>query len=185
MPTKSSTAAKVGFLADTHSSKPDGSDLPDPVLAAFKGVDLIVHLGDVGRKGILERLSAIAPVLVPAGDGKGYVDSAAPGAPTKVIDAGGVRVGVTFNIANPDKEITAGDEGLSFAAPVDELVQRRFRESVSVVAFGGTHRPLVAEHDGVLFFNPGSPTLPMDGAGTVAVLRIARGKPAVEVVSIT
>src|SRR5262245_28535504 len=64
---------RVGFLADTHSNKADGSDLPDPVLEAFAGVDLVVHLGDIGRKGILDRLLEVAPVLVPVGGNKGYV----------------------------------------------------------------------------------------------------------------
>src|SRR4029453_4839984 len=64
---------RVGFLADTHSAKADGSDLPDEVLAGVAGVDLVVHLGDIGRKGILDRLLGIAPVLVPVGDNKGYV----------------------------------------------------------------------------------------------------------------
>jgi hypothetical protein len=52
---------KIGLLADTHSAKNDGSDLPDAVLEAFKGVDLIVHLGDVGKKAILGRLGDVAP----------------------------------------------------------------------------------------------------------------------------
>ena len=58
---------RIGFLADTHSRKADGSDLPQQALDAFAGVDLIVHLGDIGQKGILERLGEVAPVLILAG----------------------------------------------------------------------------------------------------------------------
>jgi hypothetical protein len=176
--------SKVGFLADTHSRKPDGSDLPDGVLKAFAKVDLIVHLGDIGRHGILDRLGEVAPVMVPAGDGKGYVPRGAAAEPVKVIEVGGRAVGLTFNIAQPDKKIAMGDDALTFAAPVSDLVQRRFKQPVDVIAFGGTHREHQERTDGILFFNPGSPTLPMGDAGTVAVLEVKAGKPAVKIVTL-
>ena len=109
---------RIGFLADTHSRKADGSDLPQQVLDAFKAVDLIVHLGDIGQKGILDRLAKIAPVLVPAGAGKGYLPATGgDAAPIKVVEgAGGVSVGLTFNLANPDKKITCMSRACSFPA---------------------------------------------------------------------
>jgi putative phosphoesterase len=163
---------KVGFLADTHSNKPDGSDLPDAVLKAFKGVDLIVHLGDIGRKGILDRLSDIAPVWVPFGDDKGYVPHLArEDEPAKVVE----DVGLTFNLTKPDKkiEVTQGaPTTITYAdGALPALLQRRFKaDALRVVAFGGTHVAHSEERDGVLFVNPGSPTLPSDGQGSVAVL---------------
>ena len=170
---------KVGFLADTHSNKPDGSDLPDAVLKAFAGVDLIVHLGDVGRKGILDRLGEVAPVWVPFGDDKGYVAHLdRDGDPVKVLDD---RVGLTFNLTKPDKKI-----GVTQGAPttityadgaLPALLQRRFKADVGVVAFGGTHVAHVEERDGVLFVNPGSPSLPSDGpTGSVAVVDLSAKK---------
>ena len=80
------TGKRIGFLADTHCRKDDGSDPPDQVLTAFEGVDLIVHLGDVGKEGALARLRTVAPVIVPK-RGAG-----------ETIDLGGVRVGITFDI---------------------------------------------------------------------------------------
>ncbi len=157
---------RVGFLADTHSAKADGSDLPDPVLDAFAGVDLVVHLGDVGRKAILDRLLEVAPVWVPVGGNKGYIpwqaggaDEAAP--PVRAFESGGMAVGLTFNLAQPDKKIVV-DESLGFPdePPLAALLKRRFGRPVDVVAFGGTHTQMEQRHDGVLFFNPGSPNLP-------------------------
>jgi putative phosphoesterase len=171
---------KIGFLADTHSNKPDGSDLPDEVLKAFKGVDLIVHLGDIGRKGILDRLSEVAPVWVPYGDDKGYVPHVArDDEPVKVLDGG---VGLTFNLTKPDKKIAVG-QGAPTTIDYTEgalpaLLQRRFKADVRVVAFGGTHVAHREERDGVMFVNPGSPTLPSDGpTGSVAVLDLSAKKP--------
>ena len=178
---------KVGFLADTHSNKPDGSDLPDEVLKAFKGVDLIVHLGDIGRKGILDRLQEVAPVWVPFGDDKGYVPHVSrDDAPVKVLADG--ALGLTFNLTKPDKKI-----GVTHGAPTNiaqadgalpALLQRRFKSDVvKVVAFGGTHVAHTEERDGVLFVNPGSPTLPSDGpTGSVAVVDLSARKPKAKVV---
>jgi uncharacterized protein len=177
---------RIGFLADTHSRKPDGSDLPDAVLKAFKNADLIVHLGDIGQHGILDRLADVAPVMVPDGDGKGYVVRGTKNAtPVKVLaSAGSARVGLIFNLAQPDNKITVDGASIDFGpTPLADLLNRRFKQEVDVVAFGGTHAQYNDVHDGVLFFNPGSPTLPADHAG-VALLDLTAKKPKVKLVQL-
>lgn len=180
---------RIGFLADTHSRKADGSDLPQQVLEAFAGVDLIVHLGDIGQKGILERLAKVAPVFVPAGDNKGYIPAKRSEdlPPIRTIDtAGGAIVGLTFNLSNPDKKITVDEAGVHFPdVPLPDLMRRRFGRAVDAVAFAATHRQWQGEHEGVLFFNPGSPTLPADrrddnDLGSVAVLDVSADRPRAE-----
>ena len=187
---RASGPRRVGFLADTHSAKADGSDLPDGVFDAFAGVDLVVHLGDIGRKGILDRLLAVAPVLVPVGGNKGYVPWVEGGGdageePVRVVTSGDVRVGLAFNLAQPDKKIVVGEEIGFPDEPLDKLLHRRFRSPVQAVAFGGTHRPMEHRHEGILFFNPGSPTLPVEGTpAAVAVLDLCGESPAVELVTV-
>ena len=180
------TMRKIGLLADTHSAKPDGSDLPDDVLRAFKGVDLIVHLGDVGRKGILARLGEVAPVWVPFGDGKGFVpDDARDGAPVKVVvGANGNRVGLQFNLKQPDKKLVTDGTSIAYDdGALPALLKRRFKEDVDVVAYGGTHVAHTEERDGVLFVNPGSPSMPSDGpSGSVAVLDLSAKKAKAKIV---
>ena len=177
---------RIGFLADTHSRKADGSDLPQQVLAAFAGTDLIIHLGDIGQKGILARLAGVAPVWVPAGGGKGWIPvGEQDAAPVKWIESGGVSVGFTFNLAQPDKAIAVEATGLTFAKPLPDLLKRRFGRAVNAVAFAGTHRQRTETHDGVVFFDPGSPTLPSDkqgphDLGSVSILDLSAGKPKVE-----
>ena len=168
---------KIGFLADTHIRKNDGSDLPDAVLKAFKGVDLIVHLGDIGKKVILGPLGEIAPVWVQSEDRKGYVPVSG-GPIVKSVDG----CGLTFNLAQPDKKITVG-ETITFDDDMGKLLQKRFKDDVRVVAFAATHEPYNATHDGVLFVNPGSPTLPMTAPGTVAVLDLGT-KPKAKIVKL-
>ena len=176
---------KIGFLADTHSMKNDGSDLPDAVLKAFKGVDAIVHLGDIGKKAILDRLAEVAPVWIQSEDRKGYVPlQKKTAAPVKLLEDGGAKVGLVMNLAQPDKKIDTSGPALAFDGPTDKLLQKRFKDDVHVVAFGGTHVPYSATHDGVLFFNPGSPTMPDKGTKPgVAILTLAK-KPTVKFVAI-
>ena len=50
-PTIGVTAQRVGVLADTHCVSTDGSDLPDAVLDALEGCDLILHCGDLDALG--------------------------------------------------------------------------------------------------------------------------------------
>jgi len=176
---------KIGFLADTHSNKADGSDLPDAVMKAFKGCDRIVHLGDIGRKAILDRLAEVAPLWIQSEDRKGYVQHGGKGAPEKVVESGGKTCGLVMNLAQPDKKIrVAEDSALSYDEPLEKLLQKRFKTDVQVVAFGGTHAPYNVVHDGVLFVNPGSPTMPMDFCkATVAVLDLS-AKPKAKIVAI-
>lgn len=179
--------SRIGFLADTHSNRNDGSDLPDAVLAGFAKakVDLIVHLGDIGRKGILDRLAEVAPVLVPVGDNKGYVPPGGDEPVRTVTTAGGSTVGLWFNLAQPDKKIDVPTDGspITYAdGELPKLLQRRFKADVDVVAFAGTHVGATFTRDGVLFLNPGSPTLPSDGTPSVAVLDGSKPTPKVSLV---
>ena len=187
------TISRIGFFADTHSNKADGTDVSDRVDSAFKKVDLIVALGDIGRKGFIPRLQRIAPVWVPHPEGsiKGYVPFGSTVDGVKVIEVGGLQLGLTFNLAQPDKKIVIEDERIVFPeTPLADLLKRRFKQPVDLVAFGGTHRQLQQTHEGVLFFNPGSPTLPSDkrsdtDLGSVAVLDVSKGKAKVDLVRLT
>jgi uncharacterized protein len=170
---------KVGFLADTHIRKNDGSDLPDWVLKAFKGVDLIVHLGDIGKKVCVDRLSEVAPVMVQTDDRKGYRVAGSKAAGVYAIG----DVGLTFNLAQPDKKIAVSSDGITFADDMGKLLLKRFKQEVNVVAFAATHEPMNVTYDGVLFFNPGSPTLPMTAPGTVAIVDLSKKTPGVKIVS--
>lgn len=184
---------RIGFLADTHCRKADGSDLPKQALEAFAGCDMIVHLGDIGTKGSLPLLDAVAPLWVQSYDRKSYVPFAQPdSAPQRAVDAGGCTIGFVFNLTQPDKKIAVGEDGTPVFpdGPIAPLMKRRFGGDVKVVAFGGTHRQVELRHEGVLFLNPGSPTLPSDqrdadDLGSVAVLEVEDGSATVQLIRLT
>ncbi|MGH2588550.1 MAG: metallophosphoesterase family protein [Dehalococcoidia bacterium] len=192
IPTDVVSARRIGLIADNHSRRDDGSDLPQVAVDALQGVDLILHCGDPGNVGTLDRLEMLAPVLaVPGGHvegGRGREDGRL--APiTRVVEAGGVRIGVIHEIDKYGIEVHGAAEGhLDFPdTPMTEILSSKFGRSVDVVAFGGTHRDMVVHYQGVLLVNPGSPNLPAqrgspDELGTVAILDVGDGVVSVEVV---
>jgi putative phosphoesterase len=169
-------ARTIGLVADTHSSKRDGSDLPAAVLDALRGVDLILHLGDMGAVGALDRLAQVAPVLATRG-GHAVGEDPRIAARARVVVAGGRRVGALFDLSAAGVGF-AVTKSIAFppgdAAPA---LARLFGAAVDVVAFAATHTPFLVRHQGVLYVNPGSPNLPAAGPGTVAVLDLSAPEP--------
>ncbi len=54
--------ARIAVISDTHGC------LPQRVLDACAGADHIIHAGDVGARGVLDRLARLAPVTVVRGN---------------------------------------------------------------------------------------------------------------------
>ncbi|MBL8070507.1 MAG: metallophosphoesterase family protein, partial [Nitrospira sp.] len=47
---------RIGVVSDTHGL------FDRALLHHFSGVDHILHAGDIGKRGVIERLTQIAPV---------------------------------------------------------------------------------------------------------------------------
>ena len=203
------TATRIGFLSDDHNTRDDGSDLPEEVLEAFRsaGCDLIVHLGHMGvrddtlGRGFLDRLATVAPVLAVRDysgkkAGGSYItpaDGERVAGLTRVIEAGGFRIGAAHNLEKePGAPITTPAGGLpKLEGDVRAVLAEKFGGPVDIVAFASTHREAAILRDGVLFVNPGSPTFPKGRAarvagqralGTVGVLDVADGTAVFEVI---
>ena len=120
---------RIGVISDTH-----GLLRPEAVLA-LRGVDRIVHAGDIGSPDVLRGLEAIAPVTTVRGN-----NDHGPWAEklplTDVLDAGEVLLYVIHDVKELDLDPRAA--------------------GIAAVIAGHSHRPLAEERDGVLFFNPGS-----------------------------
>ena len=68
----------IGLVSDTHVCTPGSRalrlgrlltpELPPQVTKAFRGVELILHCGDIYTLPVLDELETIAPVLVSEGD---------------------------------------------------------------------------------------------------------------------
>lgn len=122
---------RIGVISDTHG-------FVDPKIPTlFKGVDHILHAGDVGSHTALFELEKIAPVTAVMGN----VDGGMPLRLTEVIELGG-RKFLLHHIVDPRNLDDGLRETISRARP-------------DVIVLGHTHKPFSETIDNVLFLNPG------------------------------
>ena len=119
----------IGLISDTH-----GLIRPE-ALEALKGVELIIHAGDIGKPEVIAALKSIAPVLAIKGNND-IGNWARPLPDTKLVKSGDTQLYVIHNVKDLDCDPVA----------------RGYQAVVS----GHSHKPSVATRDGVLFVNPGS-----------------------------
>ncbi|HSR13573.1 MAG TPA: metallophosphoesterase family protein [Thermodesulfobacteriota bacterium] len=119
---------RIGVISDTHGLvRPEALD-------AFRGVELILHAGDVGDREVIEKLQAVAPVRAVRGNVDVDEWSALP--ETDVVEIGGVLIYLLHDLHRLDLDPAASG----------------FRAVVS----GHSHKPSSFEKNGVLYLNPGS-----------------------------
>src|ERR1700737_3659096 len=149
-------ATRIGVVADTHS--PEFLDrLPDRLFEVLRGVDLIVHAGDVGGKETLEALGALAPVQAVRGD-----HDRGSGLPlSRELTVEGRRIAVVHGTRTrwgEEPETLLWTLSLGSYRPHAGLarsLRRRFADADAIV-FGHTHRPQAETLEGTLMFNPGA-----------------------------
>jgi hypothetical protein len=119
----------IGVISDTH-----GLLRPEAV-AALRGVEHILHAGDVGDSAILDALREIAPVTAIRGNVD--VSGACAELPaTDVVELGGRLFYLVHSVRDLDiNPVAAG---------------------VAMVVSGHSHKASVEVRNGVVFFNPGS-----------------------------
>lgn len=123
------TSWRVGIISDTH-----GLLRPEAV-NALKGVDHIIHAGDIGDPAILAKLAALAPLTAVRGNVDREIwTKKIP--EVNVLEVGEVSIYLLHNL----KELDLNPKAAGFAAVVS----------------GHTHQPKQEWRDGVLYFNPGS-----------------------------
>lgn len=119
----------IGVVSDTHGL------LRPEALKHLNGVHRIVHAGDIGAPNVLEKLQNLAPVdAVRGNNDKGAWAEAIP--ETLFLEIRGHQIHVLHDLNQIDLSPSAA--------------------GMSVVISGHSHKPVVEEHDGVLFINPGS-----------------------------
>ena len=165
---------RVGLIADSHLTK--RGQLWPQVLDAFDGVDAILHAGDVWVPGVIDELAELAPVYVARGNGDaGVVHERLR--ETWLLDFHGVTVGLLHEFPSP---------GRRPAGFVLAQAAKRFAGDAppDVVVYGHTHIEEVHDVGGVLFVNPGSPTLPHNKSlrlGTIGFLTLCDGRANAEI----
>jgi len=132
---------RIAVLSDTHLRI--GKSLPRFVWEHLTQIDLIIHAGDLTHIGLLEELSCLAPVRAV----RGNCDSWDVSLPDRdVIECEHFRIGLIH-----------GDTGKGKSTP--ERAYNAFIDTpVDVIVFGHSHTPFMEWREGILMFNPGSPT---------------------------
>lgn len=154
---------RIGVIADTHNF------LPATVFDVFKGVDQIIHAGDIGDEHILKELRTMAPVRAVYGN----MDRFPLVSQLRRMDF--------FCIENYHfclTHIIVNHKAFSY-----ELF--KMNKKVDVVIHGHTHRPEKEYYNKILFINPGSASQPRGlGRASVGLLSLRQDKADFEIVDL-
>src|SRR5437667_9051654 len=143
----------IELIADTHGY------LDPRVPPALKGVDRILHAGDIGAEGVLVALARTAPVTAVAGNNDAKL--AQLGLPLRVDM---VLEGVKLHL-------------------VHRLIDAAPGSGTRIVVYGHSHKALIAEREGMLWVNPGAAgRVGFHREVTLALLRVANGRCEAELV---
>jgi uncharacterized protein len=145
---------RIGVIADTHGL------FDQAIRRHFKGVDHILHAGDIGKRSVIEQLEQIAPVTAVFGnvdDGKHHVFPS-----EAMIELAGRCIAIRHILYKGGKLTESGRAFLQETQP-------------DICIFGHTHQPKIEWFGKMLLFNPGSAgpkrfSLPR-GIGLLAIQR--------------
>lgn len=159
---------KIGVIGDTHI--PDLSPvLPARIAELFRGLDIILHVGDICELYVLKELQETYTLTFAV---SGESDSEAVRLyleEQRVVRFGGRRLGMIHG-----HQFEAYQRGamrglrrlLGWRPDPDALpaflLERFAGDEVHAAIFGHTHQPYIKMYGGVLLFNPGS-ALPGEG----------------------
>jgi putative phosphoesterase len=121
----------IGVISDTHGH------FDRRIASLFKGVDHILHAGDIGLPWLILELEEIAPVTAVLGN----TDAGLAYKETEVVALGN-RKFLLHHIVD-------------VSAPAEKIKRRIIRENPDVVVFGHTHKRFCQTIGQTLYFNPG------------------------------
>ena len=117
---------RIAILSDTHGL------LREEVKEELKQADVIIHVGDINTKEIVDELKSYAPLSIVRGNNDKEWANEIP--LHLFVEVEGVRFFVIHNKKEIPKNLTG----------------------VNVIIYGHSHKYSVNEEDGILMLNPGS-----------------------------
>jgi putative phosphoesterase len=156
---------RIGLISDTHIPWVQ-QKLPSEVMDVFKGVDLILHAGDIYSHNVLDELEQIAPVLAALGDDD-Y-----PGPDVRVKEKHVIKI--------DDLVIWLMHEG-PYISPSSLWFPMWLKQRIlpgeefvkpDIIISGHEHRAFIDHSDGIVHVNSGSATYLgyRKGLGTIGIL---------------
>jgi putative phosphoesterase len=119
----------IGVISDTHGL------LRPAAIEALRGVEHILHAGDVGDASILDALRSVAPVTAI----RGNIDVGGPCSHLQATEVVTLQ-GHTFYMLHDRQALDLDPAAAGFSAVIS----------------GHSHKPLLEWRHGVLYMNPGS-----------------------------
>ena len=129
---------KIGVISDTHLHSPT-EELKALMDGPFKGVEMILHAGDMTELRVLDAFSGKKVVAVCGNMDSPRVRQEFPA--HRVLDAGSFKIGLIHGWGGP--------------RGIEERIAGEFH-GVDCIIYGHTHHPSRKEREGVFFFNPGA-----------------------------
>lgn len=164
---------RIGLIADTHlpSLVRSLDELGPGIADVLRGVDLILHAGDVTAPSVVEWCAQFAPVLIAEGNNDLFDDARM--AKKQLLDIHGWRIGMAHEL-RPESR------------PIEQILRSSLDgERVDILIGGDTHVERLEFREGVLLMNPGSPILPhhlSTRLGTLGVIEVSPAKVRSEIV---
>ncbi len=185
----------VGLISDTHLPH-RMQRLPSQVLEVFRGVDVILHAGDVDKPGMLEPLQRIAPVHAVRGNVH-LLDLSSGGislphvvelrlAGRRVLLTHGYLPGLAglwFKGRDVILRLTGKSDKGCFNDRVASRLER-LHPQADIIVFGHTHRAYVRRVRDTLLINPGAVSPTFREQPSVARMWLSTGEPEVEIIPI-
>ena len=166
---------RIGLISDTHlpSLVRSLDELGPEIADALRGLDLILHGGDVTAPSALEWCAQFAPVLVAEGNNDIFKDPRM--IERHILDIEGWRIGMAHEL-RPESR------------PIQHILHSSLGgEQVDVLIGGDTHVERLEYRDGVLLINSGSPILPhhlSTRLGSIAILEVTRDRVSAEIIAL-
>jgi uncharacterized protein len=174
----------IGLISDTHIAGTYQSFPKKELTQALKGVDLILHAGDIWIPWVLDELETIAPVLAAQGDDdlEEDVGDDKRVARRQNLSFEGLKIWVShikprYSEINPNAHSSYSNifnnRNMNQQTPPAEPVP-----PPDVIVYGHSHSAAIENYKGTIFINPGSPTVPeyIVKLGSIGFLNVKAGK---------
>jgi len=132
---------KIAVISDTHGSVKECIN----TLLHINNIDKVIHLGDNTNDAVeIASITQIETIFV-----KGNCDVYDHNTPEEMLIE-----------LNSKKILITHGHKYNVKSGLNNLYYRGKELGVDVVLFGHSHNPLIVDYDNIIFFNPGSTTLP-------------------------
>ncbi|MFH0913179.1 MAG: metallophosphoesterase family protein [Candidatus Omnitrophota bacterium] len=135
---------KIGVITDTHI--PDRArDIPQQILEAFKGVDMVIHAGDLVDLSVLDKLKTVCKNVKAVWGNMDPYEVREKLPEKEILKVGNYKIGIMHGYGAPNKLI--------------DLLSEIFKDDdLDIVIFGHSHSAVNEKRRNILYFNAGSAT---------------------------